>query len=180
MSEWDTTTTNIAPFSLERLFDADIQLANYSSARGSTKWAENLGEESTLVRSVNVGRDRLGAASGAARIPDRPHLKPFRRELRPPKPSSLHFDWCLLTWRWCKRVPLFVSPPDKKAPATGIFRLFLLNNQTLTPNPRHASQAFLLHQTIPPPGDFIIPHPHQLSLSLESRGTPFHSRCSSS
>ncbi len=74
MSEWDTTTNDHCAIFLERLFDAEIQLANCSSARGRTKLAENLGEESTLARSVNVGRDRLGATSGAA-LPDTPHLQ---------------------------------------------------------------------------------------------------------
>lgn len=72
MSEWDTTTTAIAPFFLERLFDAEIQLANCSSARGSTKLAENLGEESTFGSEHERGKGPTGCYFGGSNIPDMP------------------------------------------------------------------------------------------------------------
>src|SRR3954454_7795823 len=93
MSEWNTTTTSIAPFPSIKLFDAEIKPANCSSARWVTQIGRKFGTESTLPRGVSVAEGNLPSAhsGGGSNIPDNTPLKPFKRELRPAQATEFTF-----------------------------------------------------------------------------------------
>jgi hypothetical protein len=86
--------------------------ANCSSARGSTSWQKIWGRVPPWFGARSVGRDRLGATSGGAATFQTHHTS-YRAEAT--QATKLHFDWCLLTWRWLSG-SLFVSPPDGQRP----------------------------------------------------------------
>jgi hypothetical protein len=126
MSEWDTTTTSIAPFFLGRLFDADIQLANCGSARGNTKVGRKIGGRTHFgsERQRGKGTDWVPLRGPATFQTHHPSNR-SGEELRPLKATESVFWLVPTNLALVKRVPPRVPTRPSKAPAAGIFRLFL-------------------------------------------------------
>jgi hypothetical protein len=110
---------------LERLFDADIQLANCGSARGNTKVGRKIGGRTHFgsERQRGKGTDWVPLRGPATFQTHHPSNR-SGEELRPLKATESVFWLVPTNLALVKRVPLRVPTRRPKAPAAGFFRLF--------------------------------------------------------
>jgi hypothetical protein len=184
MSEWDTTTTtpttSIAPFS------SSDGLVRHPAHQLRRRWRRHSVEASWGARSplwLAAGR---ACAWGRGQLAQsgQQHSRPRQNHPHTPQTVEASAEATQATSlpSYVLRTSAGPCPRLHHPPAAGMVRL-PLNNQTLTPVPRQASQSCVLvprslHQTIPPP-EYIIPHPH-LSLAVSGPLPTFPHSMSSS